>query len=109
MITIGNHDKELFCDQKALKYFYEKGLGVPLNKINLAERRAIGNMYGDETMFESKKLAPFLPFYYGDRGFRFFTTHGQWRDKENSRKVVAENDLPAWSVNDGWDIEVTLS
>jgi hypothetical protein len=105
VITVGNHDKELFCDQKALKYFYEKGLGRPINKITLDKRRAIGRMYGDEKMFEDKKLAPYFPFYYGDRGFRFFTTHGQWRDKENSRMVVAENDLPGWSVNDGWNIE----
>lgn len=105
VITVGNHDKELFCDQKALTYFYEQGLGIKLADIPQEERQAIGRMYGDETLFEDKSTAPYLPFYYGDTGFRFFTTHGQWRDKENSRRVYPEKGLPGWSAEDGWNID----
>ena len=105
VVLLGNHDKELLCDQKALAYFYEHGLGRPLSDINDDERREIGRMYGDEEKFIDKTTAPYLPFYYGDTGFRFFTTHGHWRDKENSRMVKAENGLPSWSAKDGWAIE----
>jgi hypothetical protein len=98
VITVGNHDKELLCVPSALRYFYEIALGIKLKDISLQERREIGRMYGDETMFEDPTTAPYLPFYFGDTGFRFFTTHGQWRDKENCR----EQD--GWSVTDGWDI-----
>ena len=105
VITVGNHDKELFCDQKALTYFYDKGLGIKIRDIKLEERQAIGRMYGDETMFEDLSTAPYLPFHYGDTGFRFFTTHGQWRDKANSREIGQENNSPGWSAADGWSIE----
>lgn len=105
VITLGNHDKELFCDQKALTYFYEKGLGVKIEDISIDDRRSIGRMYGDEKMFEDLTTAPYLPFYYGDLGFRYFTTHGQWRDKENCRQVKPENGLPGWKAKDGWNTE----
>ncbi|MCK5478797.1 MAG: metallophosphoesterase, partial [Methylococcales bacterium] len=105
VVLLGNHDKELFCDQKALKYFYEKGLGRKVVEIPKLERKALGRMYGDEQMFTNTKQAPYLPFYFGDRGFRFFTTHGQWRDKENSHSVKAEDGKPGWSAADGWNIE----
>lgn len=100
IVLLGNHDKELLCDQKALTYFYEKGLGEKLEDISDDYRRDIGRMYGDENLFVDKQTAPYLPFYFGDCGFRFFTTHGQWRDKENSRKVTD------WSAKDGWRPEV---
>ena len=106
VILLGNHDKELFCDQKALTYFYEVGLGQKLDSITDEQRREIGRMYGDEMMFTDIKTAPYFPFYFGDRGFRFFTTHGQWRDKDNSRKINATSGLPAWSAADGWQNEV---
>ncbi|WP_416306053.1 hypothetical protein [Neptunicella sp. SCSIO 80796] len=105
VITLGNHDKELFCDQQALSYFYEQALGIRLDDISLAERQLIGRMYGDEAMFESLSSAPYMPFYYGDTGFRFFTTHGQWRDKDNSRSIKAEDGLPGWSASEGWQTE----
>ena len=105
VVLLGNHDKELLCDQNALSYFYEHGLGRPLDSIDDDERREIGRMYGDEEKFIDKTTAPYFPFYYGDTGFRFFTTHGHWRDKENSRKVKAKNGLPSWSTKDGWAIE----
>ncbi len=97
IMLLGNHDKELLCDQKALRYFYEKGLGQKLESITDEERRAIGRMYGDEMMFTDVKTAPYFPF---------FTTHGQWRDKDNSRKITASSGLPAWSAADGWQNEV---
>jgi hypothetical protein len=84
---LSNHDKELFCDKAALKYFYEQGLGQEVNQIPEHERRILGRMYGDETLFLDINQAPYLPFYYGDTGFRFFTTHGQWRDAKNCRQI----------------------
>lgn len=105
VITVGNHDKELFCVQDALKYFYETGLGINVEAIPEAERKMLGRMYGDETMFLDTTQAPYCPFYYGDTGFRFFTTHGQWRDAANSRNIKAEGSKPGWSVSDGWQLE----
>jgi len=94
--TLGNHDKELFRDNQALTCFYAEGLGIQLQDIDEERRRMLGRMYGDETMFLDKTIAPYWPFYYGDSGFRFFATHGQWRDADN---CVA---MPGWSVADGW-------
>lgn len=105
VVTVGNHDKELLCDNAALTYFYEQGLGLKLTGIDEERRKLLGRMYGDENLFLDKKTAPYFPFYYGDTGFRFFTTHGQWRDPDNSARISAENGLPAWSVEDGWAIE----
>jgi len=108
VVTVGNHDKELLCDNAALTYFYEQGLGIKLTDIEPERRQMMGRMYGDETMFDSVKTAPYLPFYYGDTGFRFFTTHGQWRDPDNSAVVAADPDkgLPGWSAKDGWTLAV---
>lgn len=105
VVLLGNHDKELLCDEEALTYFYEQGLGLKLENISDDERRRIGRMYGDEQMFVDKTTAPYLPFYYGDCGFRFFTTHGQWRDADNSRHIKAKAGLPSWSAKDGWKNE----
>ena len=105
VIMIGNHDKELFCDQEALKFFYEHGLGRNLIQIFEEERKMLGRMYGDEALFLDLNQAPYLPFYYGDTGFRFFTTHGQWRDEANSRRIMAQDGKPGWKVADGWQIE----
>ncbi|MDD5272741.1 MAG: hypothetical protein PHU14_08500 [Methylovulum sp.] len=105
VVTVGNHDKELLCDNEALTYFYEQGLGIKLGDIDLERRQMMGRMYGDEDMFLDEKTAPYLPFYYGDTGFRFFTTHGQWRDPDNSSPVAPDNGLPGWSVKDGWSIK----
>ena len=103
IVTLGNHDKEIFAVPEALQTFYRDGLGR--TEFDEDYRRYIGRMYGDEAMFLDPATVPYLPFYYGDRGFRFFTTHGQWRDAENSRRVRAKDDLPGWSVGDGWDLE----
>lgn len=105
VIILGNHDKELLCDNDALTYFYENGLGKKLENFSDQERAWLGRMYGDEEMFKEMKTAPYFPFYYGDRGFRFFTTHGQWRDKSNSRKVFSSQGLPGWTAADGWQNE----
>lgn len=105
VIILGNHDKELFCDQKALKYFYEKGLGRNFDQISEEERKGLGRMYGDEAMFQDPTQAPYLPFYYGDTGFRFFVTHGQWRDSANSRHIKAQGGKPGWKTANGWQLE----
>lgn len=104
VITVGNHDKELYCDQDALKYFYEAGLGIKISEITLEERRTLGRMYGDENMFQDTSQAPYLPFYYGDTGFRYFTTHGQWRDPANSRNIKKDGSKPGWKAGK-WEIE----
>ena len=105
IVLLGNHDKELFCDQAALKYFYETGLGQEVSQISEQERRTLGRMYGDETLFLDINQAPYLPFYYGDTGFRFFTTHGQWRDANNCRHIKAQNGKPGWKAANGWRLE----
>lgn len=105
VVLVGNHDKELFCDQKALKYFYETGLGQKVEDISEEERKALGRMYGDEQMFIDPNQAPYLPFYYGDKGFRYFTTHGQWRDADNSARIERTGYTPGWSASDGWCID----
>lgn len=104
-VLLGNHDKELLCNNQALTYFYEKGLGIKLKQISTEKRQALGRMYGDENQFTDPKTAPYLPFYFGDTGFRFFTTHGQWRDRDNSSVVKPENGKPGWSASQGWDIK----
>ncbi|MCP5244484.1 MAG: metallophosphoesterase [Burkholderiales bacterium] len=105
VIMIGNHDKELFCDTEALNYFYEKALGRNVSQIPDDERKMLGRMYGDETLFQDPNQPPFLPFYYGDTGFRFFTTHGQWRDEANCRSIKAQDGKPGWKTANGWQIE----
>ncbi|MDH5599980.1 MAG: metallophosphoesterase, partial [Gammaproteobacteria bacterium] len=105
VIILGNHDKELLCDNDALSYFYEHGLGISLDKFTEKERARLGRMYGDENMFADKQTAPYFPFYYADRGFRFFTTHGQWRDKSNSRKIYGKKGQTGWTAEDGWQNE----
>lgn len=107
IVLLGNHDKDLMLDNHSLSYFYENALGRKLESFSDAERAYIGKMYGDKDMFlRDKSMAPYFPFYHADKGFRFFTTHGQWRDGENSRAVEAEGDKPGWNVNDGWQQQV---
>lgn len=105
-VLLGNHDKELLSDNDVLSYFYEKALGRKLDSIDKEERKWLGRMYGDENRFLDKAIAPNLPFYFGDRGFRFFTTHGQWRDSSNNRSVSASKGLPGWKNSDGWKPEI---
>ncbi|MDD4915600.1 MAG: hypothetical protein PHW13_11270 [Methylococcales bacterium] len=107
VITMGNHDKDLVGDNQALTYFYEQALGIKVDNIDDGRRELMGRMYGDARMFKDKDKAPYLPFYYADPGFRFFTTHGQWRDQYNSVAIPANSaaSLPGWCVKDGWALE----
>jgi len=106
VVLLGNHDKELLSDNALLTYFYEKALGRSLDAIPEDERKWLGRMYGDENRFLDKGVAPYLPFYYGDRGFRYFTTHGQWRDASNNRQVPSGKGLPGWKNSQGWTPEI---
>jgi len=110
VVLLGNHDKELFVDPVALEYFYREGLGIdPRDPALLTQqyREAIGRMYsGDPKMFSDPASTPYLPFYYGDCGFRFFTTHGQWRDEANSKAVRRGPNRPGWKAADGWRMKV---
>ena len=106
VVLLGNHDKELLNDNEVLGYFYEKALGRHLDSISEQERRWLGRMYGDEDRFLDKSIAPFLPFYYGDQGFRYFVTHGQWRDAANNRRIASHNGMPGWKNSQGWTPEI---
>ncbi len=107
IVLLGNHDKEIMAVPKALAYFYEFGLGVAPGDLPANYRRWIGEMYfNDPGFFSDPETVPYLPFYYGDRGFRFFTTHGQWRDADNSHAIVPAGGKPGWSAHDGWQPEV---
>ncbi len=105
VILLGNHDKELLAVNDSLSYFYEHGLGKKLTDFTPTERRDIGLMYGDKNLFMDEKTAPYFPFYFADKGFRYFTTHGQWRDRENCREIKAQNNLPGWSVRNAWRVD----
>lgn len=98
LVLLGNHDKEILLDPIALKIFYEECLGQKVAELSDDYRRWIGRQYGDESLFLAKDSVPWLPFYHGDRGFRLFLTHGQWRDRDNSRAIAG------WNVNKGWDL-----
>ncbi len=107
IIILGNHDKEILLVNDALAYFYEQALGRTAESFTDGERRHIGRMYGDKDMFlTDKSRVPYFPFYHADKDFRLFTTHGQWRDSENSVAVEAEGGKPGWSADDGWQPQV---
>ncbi|WP_019868103.1 hypothetical protein [Methylovulum miyakonense] len=107
LVLLGNHDKEMFADDATLKMFYEQCLGQPVPELTEAYRRWVGKMYfGDENHYlDDTQHVPWLPFYWADRGFRLFVTHGQWRDQDNSRVIKAQGPLPGWQVSDGWNLD----
>lgn len=98
LALLGNHDKEILLDPIALKIFYEECLGQKIEELPEDYRRWVGCQYGDENLFLTKDSIPWLPFYHGDWGFRLFLTHGQWRDRDNSRAIAN------WNVKKGWDL-----
>lgn len=107
LVLLGNHDKELVADDETLKMFYEHCLGQSLQTLSEGYRRWIGKMYfDDEARFLDPESVPWLPFYWGDRGFRLFVTHGQWRDQDNSRRIKAQGAKPGWQVKDGWQPDI---
>ncbi len=113
LALLGNHDKEVLVSGAVLKTFYEKCLGQPLsasapNGMSDEYRRWIGKMYfNEENKFldANRELAPWTPFYWGDRGFRLFVTHGHWRDAENNRSIEGKTAEASWSNADGWDLK----
>lgn len=106
-VLVGNHDKEMLVVPQALSHFYQHGLGIETKNLAPQYRRWIGQMYfADPDYFAAPDSVPYLPFYYGDRGFKFFTTHGQWRDGDNSIAVEpSEQAAEGWSIKDGWQPE----
>lgn len=105
LVLLGNHDKEILADDQTLKRFYEECLGQPVESLSDDYRRWIGKMYfGDENKYldPERKSVPWLPFYWGDAGFRLFVTHGQWRDPDNSRRIQGTTTDSSWRVCDGW-------
>lgn len=108
LVLLGNHDKEIFADDESLKLFYEACLGQPVAKLPADYRRWIGEMYfGDKNRYDDPASVPWLPFYWGDKGFRLFLTHGQWRDEDNSRRIDSDSasGRPGWQVSDGWNLD----
>lgn len=114
LVLLGNHDKEIVADDETLKMFYEECLGQKVdnhsdNRLSDDYRRWIGKMYfGDEEKYldAERNSVPWLPFYWGDPGFRLFVTHGQWRDQDNSRRIDAQSGKPGWQIKDGWRLDV---
>jgi len=113
LVLLGNHDKEIFADDESLKMFYEQCLFRPVdnaseNRLSDDYRRWIGKMYfNDEQKYldPERESVPWLPFYWGDPGFRLFLTHGQWRDITNSRKIQGVTEDTSWQVSDGWQLK----
>ncbi|WP_179958147.1 metallophosphoesterase [Chitinimonas arctica] len=89
---VGNHDKELLLVASARQRFYRDCLGWTDSEQETGYRDWIAAMYGAGKADEP----PWLPFYFGDRGFKLFATHGQWRDNSNSRAQ------PGWRAGQGW-------
>lgn len=107
LVLLGNHDKEILADDDALKLFYEACLGQPIEALSNDYRRWIGKMYfDDENHYLDRGSVPWLPFYWGDRGFRLLVTHGQWRDQDNSRSFNAQGAEPGWTTEDGWQLDI---
>lgn len=90
---VGNHDKELLVAPAARALFYRECLGLSDADLAGDYRSWIEDMYGAAT---PPGETPWLPFYFADRGFRLFATHGQWRDGSNARPCGG------WTVAHGW-------
>lgn len=105
IVLLGNHDKEILADNVTLNLFYTECLGKTVYPMRADYCRWVGEMYfADENRFLNNDNKPWLPFYWGDRGFRLFVTHGQWRDTSNcwqnkSDSIVGHS---GWQVSDGW-------
>lgn len=100
LVLLGNHDKDILIDLPTLTRFYEDCLYQPVSSLSGEYREWISRMYFDRADYftAGNQTPPWLPFYWGDQGFRLFVTHGQWRDKDNSRAQ------PGWSAGDGWNL-----
>jgi UDP-2,3-diacylglucosamine pyrophosphatase LpxH len=92
---VGNHDKELQVVPAAREIFYRECLGLTAVDISDSYRSWIAAQLGTSP----DDLYPCLPFYFADSGLRLFATHGQWRDKDNSRAT------PNWYPPQGWQPE----
>ncbi|SFZ79099.1 metallophosphoesterase [Chitinimonas taiwanensis] len=79
---VGNHDKELLLVDSARARFYRDCLDWAVDE-DAEYRDWIAAQYGFDST-RAGAATPWLPFYYGDRGFQLFATHGQWRDNTNA-------------------------
>ncbi|HEY5993269.1 MAG TPA: hypothetical protein VIU46_01585 [Gallionellaceae bacterium] len=106
LALLGNHDKEVLVCSDVLKMFNERCLGHPAFQDEYC--RWIGRMYfDDEKRFlgAGSAQAPWTPFYWADRGFRLFVTHGHWRDADNCRSIPGGPHDPSWNTRDGWNLK----
>jgi hypothetical protein len=107
IVLLGNHDKPILTSEHALSRLYELVFGKPVKELSSNYREWIGRMYfGDGTHFADAQTVPWLPFYFADKSFRYFVTHGHWRDPYNSRRVKASKGKPGWKVTNGWRIDI---
>lgn len=113
LALLGNHDKEVLVSNDVLKMFYDECLGqrpdaATPDVLSDEYRRWIGKMYfNDENRFlgANRGQAPWTAFYWADRGFRLFVTHGHWRDAENNRSIRGSNPETTWANCDGWNLK----
>ena len=90
--TVGNHDKELQVVPEAREIYYRECLGLLDGDLSASYRKWVAAQMGSD----AEAVWPVLPFYVADPRLRLFATHGQWRDKTNSRPT---ND---WKFSAGW-------
>lgn len=90
--VVGNHDKELQVVPEAREIYYRECLGLSDEYLSTSYRNWVAAQMGSD----SNAACPLLPFYVADPRLRLFATHGQWRDKTNSRPT---ND---WKFSAGW-------
>ncbi|WP_420477250.1 hypothetical protein [Noviherbaspirillum sp. ST9] len=93
---VGNHDKELQVVPAARQLFYEECLGMTALDIGDSYRAWVAAQMGTA----KDDMYPCMPFYFADTGLRLLATHGQWRDRDNSRSTAN------WKLSRGWQPQV---
>lgn len=90
--VLGNHDKELQVVPEAREIYYRQCLGLSAGDFTTGYRHWVAGQMGSDPA----DPWPLLPFYFADPSLRLFATHGQWRDRTNSRATQR------WKFRHGW-------
>lgn len=88
----GNHDKELQVVAEAREIYYRQCLGLSADDLTADYRAWVARQLASDPAAHW----PLLPFYVADPSLRLFATHGQWRDRTNSRETGF------WKFRHGW-------